>query len=190
MEKKMIKKFFKKLGAVYAKQKYYQFFSYLQYKKGFKIFQKTDGQRFAVKIKDRYPCLNDRTKSAGFDKHYIYHTAWAARKLKEINPTEHIDIASLLYFSTLVSAFIPIRFYDYRPANISLSSLTSGHADITELPFDDNSVISLSCMHVVEHIGLGRYGDPIDIDGDLKAIAELKRVVTRGGGLIVRGSYR
>ena len=31
-------------------------------------------------------------------------------------------------------------------------------------------------MHTVEHVGLGRYGDPIDPDGDLKAIKELKRV--------------
>jgi hypothetical protein len=36
-------------------------------------------------------------------------------------------------------------------------------------------------MHVVEHIGLGRYGDPIDPDGDLKAISELKRVVQKRG---------
>ena len=39
-------------------------------------------------------------------------------------------------------------------------------------------------MHVVEHIGLGRYGDPVDYDGDLKAIAELKRVVAPGGNLL------
>lgn len=34
---------------------------------------------------------------------------------------------------------------------------------------------------VVEHIGLGRYGDAIDYDGGLKAINELKRVVKPGG---------
>lgn len=38
-------------------------------------------------------------------------------------------------------------------------------------------------MHVIEHIGLGRYGDPIDVDGDLKAISELKRVLMGGGNL-------
>ena len=38
-------------------------------------------------------------------------------------------------------------------------------------------------MHVVEHIGLGRYGDPVDYDGDLKAIAELQRVLAPGGNL-------
>ena len=43
---------------------------------------------------------------------------------------------------------------------------------------------SLSCMHVIEHIGLGRYGDPMDFEGDLKAIAEIKRVVSAGGDLL------
>jgi SAM-dependent methyltransferase len=39
-------------------------------------------------------------------------------------------------------------------------------------------------MHVIEHIGLGRYGDPLDPNGDLKGIAELKRVLKPGGNLI------
>ncbi|HWW74963.1 MAG TPA: DUF268 domain-containing protein, partial [Pyrinomonadaceae bacterium] len=41
-----------------------------------------------------------------------------------------------------------------------------------------------SCMHVVEHVGLGRYGDPLDPEGDLKAIAELRRVLAPGGTLL------
>ena len=52
------------------------------------------------------------------------------------------------------------------------------------LPFADNSLESVSCMHTVEHIGLGRYGDPLDPDGDLKAIEELKRVTAPGGNLL------
>lgn len=53
-----------------------------------------------------------------------------------------------------------------------------------KLPFENNSVESLSCMHTVEHIGLGRYGDPVDADGDIKAINELKRVLRPGGTLL------
>ncbi len=113
------------------------------------------------------------------DKHYICHTAWAARVLKAINPEKHVDIASSLFFNTIVSAFIPTHFYNYLPPDISLDNLQVDFADLNNLPFGDNSIPSLSCMHVVEHIGLGRYGDPIDPDGDLKAIAELKRVMSR-----------
>jgi hypothetical protein len=39
-------------------------------------------------------------------------------------------------------------------------------------------------MHVVEHVGLGRYGDPVDSEGDLKAISELKRVLAVEGNLL------
>lgn len=39
-------------------------------------------------------------------------------------------------------------------------------------------------MHTVEHIGLGRYGDHIDPNGDLKAMNELTRVVATGGSFL------
>lgn len=166
------------------KQHLIKFRLYRSYLKEYHIFKATHGDRFTVEDKDQYPCLLDKMTETPFDKHYVYHTAWAARKLKELMPKEHIDISSFLYFSTLVSAFIPIKFYDYRPANVEIDNLVSEHADITKLPFTDNSIQSLSCMHVVEHIGLGRYGDPLDVDGDLKAMEELKRVVAIGGILL------
>lgn len=140
--------------------------------------------RLPLRWRDRYPCLTDRTATTGFDRDYVYHPAWAARILAETKPPVHVDVASSLYFCSLVSAFVPVDFYDYRPAELRLNGLSSRHADLLGLQFPDNSIDSLSCMHVVEHIGLGRYGDPIDPDGDLKAIAELKRVLAPGGTLL------
>ena len=141
-------------------------------------------QRFTQSWKDRHPCLDEKTAKTSFDHHYIYHTAWAARLLAQTRPPYHVDISSKLYFSTLVSAFIPVKFYDYRPVQIDLPNLSSGQADILSLPFPDGNLQSLSCMHVIEHIGLGRYGDSLDPDGDLKAITELKRVLKVGGSLL------
>jgi hypothetical protein len=46
-------------------------------------------------------------------------------------------------------------------------------------------VESLSSLCVVEHIGLGRYGDPIDPEGTGKAIAELQRVIKPAGNLYI-----
>jgi ubiquinone/menaquinone biosynthesis C-methylase UbiE len=89
-----------------------------------------------------------------------------------------------LHFSTLISTFIPVEFYDYRPAEVKLKNLKCLRGDLLSLPFEDNSVESISCMHTIEHVGLGRYGDPIDPLGDKKAINELKRVVKPGGSLI------
>jgi hypothetical protein len=133
---------------------------------------------------ERMPCLNDKQSTTGFDRHYLYHPAWAARVLANTKPELHTDISSILHFSSLISAFIPTRFYDYRPADVFLANLECGTADLLKLPFDDNSVESLSCMHVVEHIGLGRYGDPIDSCGDVKAMQELLRVLAVGGNLL------
>src|SRR3972149_9028309 len=147
-------------------------------------FKKFHDKRFSLKLIDFYPRLNDKTIKTGFDRHYVYHTAWAARKVREINPEFHVDISSSLYFSSIVSAFVPVKFYDYRPPNLELDDLSVEKADILSLPFGDNSVSSLSCMHTIEHIGLGRYGDAIDPDGDIKAIKELKRVLAPGGNLL------
>lgn len=141
-------------------------------------------ERFALRWEDRFPCLDDKTPSTEFDRHYVYHTAWAARALARTRPEVHVDLSSYLYFATLVSAFVPIKFYDYRPADVRLSNLSSEAADLLALPFEDASVRSLSCMHVVEHVGLGRYGDPLDPNGDLKAVAELRRVLAPGGTLL------
>ena len=143
-----------------------------------------DDGRFNISFKSLYPVLGDDTSDTGFDRHYVYHTSWAARKLKEINPQKHIDISSSLFFSGIVSAFVNIEFYDYRPAELYLNNLESKRGDLLNLPFDDNSIDSLSCMHVVEHIGLGRYGDPLDAKGDLKAIGQLKRVLANNGRLL------
>lgn len=152
----------------------------------FLIFKKKskDKSRFNITWKNRYPELFDKTNDTAFNAHYTYHPAWAARILKTTNPKKHIDISSILYFSTMLSAFIPTEFYDYRPANLKLNNLTSGKADLTSLPFADNSIESLSCMHTIEHIGLGRYGDPIDPDGDIKAMKELSRVLAINGNFL------
>lgn len=150
----------------------------------FAALSRTVEARFPVRQQDVMPCLADRTAGTAFDRHYVYHPAWAARIVRRIDPVEHIDISSLLHFCTLVSAFVPVRFYDYRPADLKLSGLVSEHADLTALPFESGSILSLSCMHTVEHIGLGRYGDPLDPEGDLKAMRELERVLAPGGSLL------
>jgi len=105
--------------------------------------------------RNRRPILNENTDSTDFDAHYVYHTAWAARVLAKIKPKKHVDISSSLYFSTIVSAFVPVEFFDYRPANIKLGNLTSAKADLLSLPFPDDSIESLSCLHVQVHLYTG-----------------------------------
>lgn len=151
---------------------------YLSYK------SKDTKKRFSIPFLSSMPVLFENTPFTRFDTHYIYHTAWAARKVKEIDASFHTDISSSLYFSSIVSAFKPVKFYDYRPAKLNLSNLSSESANLTNLHFEDDSIQSLSCMHTVEHVGLGRYGDPIQPEGDVDAAKELSRVVAQGGSLL------
>lgn len=147
-------------------------------------FRKKDDKRFALRYRDIYPCLKDKLTTTPFDHHYTYHPAWAARVLAKTNPGLHIDISSILNFSAITSAFVPVKFYDYRPAQLQLTNFESDFADLKKLPFQSNSVESISCMHTIEHIGLGRYGDEMDVTGDIKAIEELKRVTQPNGQIL------
>jgi SAM-dependent methyltransferase len=71
-----------------------------------------------------------------------------------------------------------VEYVDLRPVRSNVRALQYRQGSITDLPF-----ASVSALHVVEHIGLGRYGDPIDPAGWLKAIGELRRVLAPGGSL-------
>lgn len=123
-----------------------------------------------------YPCFGD-DKGHGFDQHYVYHVAWAARKIAEINPLHHTDIGSSLHLCTTVAAYTSTTYLDYRVPDLYIQNLSVGQIDIANQSIDP--VESLSCCHVIEHIGLGRYGDNLDNEGDLKAIQNLKKSTKR-----------
>lgn len=175
----LTKKISRKIALMRSKRDFSQ-----EFKNFSNQFINSGRNEFKLDWSDRYPILNENTSTTSFDAHYIYHTAWAARFLAKTRPTLHIDISSSLYFSAIVSAFIPFEFYDLRPAKLNLSRLETKKGNLIDLPFANNSVKSLSCMHVVEHIGLGRYGDPLDPNADLRAMDELIRVVAEGGHLL------
>lgn len=141
--------------------------------------------RLVIRPDNLNPHLTDRASATPIDRHYTYHPAWAARVLAKTRPAKHVDISSIVSFCVVVSAFVPVEFYDFRPVPVQLDGLFTGSADLTNLHFASDSIASLSCMHVIEHIGLGRYGDPLDPDGDLKAIGELVRVLAPGGDLLI-----
>ena len=71
------------------------------------------------------------------------------------------------------------------PARRAASRFDLEAGNILELKIADASVASLSCLHVIEHIGLGRYGDPIDPEGSRRAAAQLARILAPHGRLYV-----
>jgi hypothetical protein len=118
-----------------------------------------------VLFRDTYPCLTDRVKTTPFDPHYFFQAAWLARRLQERRPSFHVDIGSSAMMINLLSASMKTVFVDYRPLQARLSNLSSLAGDIVRLPFRDASIASLSCLYVIEHVGRGRYGDPLSSVG-------------------------
>jgi hypothetical protein len=136
-----------------------------------------------ARFADLWPCLMDRVSHTPFDPHYFYQAAWIAQNLAKSNPPLHVDVGSDVGMVGVLSAYTPMVFVDYRPLQVHQDGLTPVAGDITRLPFADGSVSSLSCLHVIEHIGLGRYGDAIAPSGHLVGLHELERVLARGGRL-------
>ena len=99
-------------------------------------------------------------------------------------PTQHFDIGSSAKSIGIISQLVPTTMVDIRPLELKLEGLNFIKGDILNLPFKDNSIESLSCLCVVEHIGLGRYGDEIDPFGSEKAVTELKRVMKKDGVIL------
>ena len=131
-----------------------------------------------------YPCLADWTTNTPLEPVYFYQDAWAAGILFRNKPTHHYDVGSSIKTIGIISQFVPTTMIDIRPIEVHLDNLFFQKGSILALPFKDNSIESLSSLCVVEHIGLGRYGDPVDPWGSEKAVAELKRVLKPGGNLL------
>jgi SAM-dependent methyltransferase len=134
---------------------------------------------------DLWPCLFDKASDHPVDWQYFYQDSWAARRILQTRPVEHVDVGSRVDFAGILSASIPVTFIDIRPLKVRLANLRTAGGSILQLPLSDASVRSLSCLHVIEHVGLGRYGDPMDPSGSRKAGAELARVLAPGGNLFL-----
>jgi SAM-dependent methyltransferase len=132
-----------------------------------------------------YPCIGDDTAETQIEPTYFYQDAWAFEQIVKVAPTQHIDVGSHHKYVALLSKVLPVTMVDIRPLSAPLESLKFQAGTILDLPFADQSVESLSSLCVVEHIGLGRYGDPIDPEGTSKAIAELQRVIKPSGNLYI-----
>lgn len=141
--------------------------------------------RLPFRFEDCVPCIDEAEVEVTYNHRYLLHVGWAARILANTKPMLHTDVGSCSYFVTIASAFVPLISYDLRPMNIPLSGMVTRVGDLTNLPFRDGEVHSLSCMHALEHVGLGRYYDRIDPNGDLKSARELSRILAKGGNLLI-----
>lgn len=150
---------------------------YVSYRRG------NANPHFSMRSADITPCLLDRTTATPLEPTYFYQDSWAAGKIFTARPEHHYDVGSSAMTVGIISQFVPTTMIDIRPIELKLDGLMFREGSITALPFPDNSLESLSSLCVVEHIGLGRYGDPVDCWGSEKASHELQRVLSVGGSL-------
>lgn len=130
-----------------------------------------------------YPCLGDDIAETPIEPIYFYQDAWAFEEIVKRQPAFHVDVGSHYKFVALLSKALKVTMVDIRPLSLPLDTLEFRKGSLLNLPFEDASVPSVSSLCVIEHIGLGRYGDPLDPFGSEKAMEELKRIVQRGGDL-------
>ncbi|ONI47605.1 hypothetical protein AN644_04620 [Candidatus Epulonipiscium fishelsonii] len=131
--------------------------------------------------------MSDYRKHSGTCKGvYFHHDLLVARKIFESGVKQHYDIGSRVDgFVAHVASFIDeIIVFDIRPNIKQMYNIKFVQKDASNLKgIKSSSIKSLSTLDAIEHFGLGRYGDPIDINGDVKAMKALQRVLAVDGRL-------
>lgn len=139
------------------------------------------------KITHNFMILSDYSDHAGTSKgHYFHQDLLVAKLINEHSPKRHIDIASRVDgFVAHVASYREIEVVDVRPFKKSVhENIKFRQADLMN-PQDLGKTDSLSCLHAIEHFGLGRYTDAIDVDGHNKGIANLVDLVEENGRMYI-----
>jgi SAM-dependent methyltransferase len=141
------------------------------------------------KITHSFPIFGDYSEGAGVARgHYFHQDLLVAGFINDQKPTKHLDIGSRIDgFVAHVAAFRPIEIIDIRHLpptnhpNISFLRADFMANDIEDVGRAD----SISCLHAIEHFGLGRYSDAIDPNGHLRAFKNLLKILNPGGFLYI-----
>jgi hypothetical protein len=135
---------------------------------------------------ERFPCLTDRYDESGVaEGQYFHQDLLVAQRIFSARPEKHVDVGSRVDgFVAHVATFMPVEVMDIRPLRTSAANIDFTRRDVTVIDQSyDNYTDSLSCLHALEHIGLGRYGDEIDYWGHQRGLENLARMVRADGTL-------
>ncbi len=130
------------------------------------------------------PVLTERSQGSGnLSGHYFHQDLWVAQQIFLAHPDKHVDVGSRTDgFVTHVASYRELEVLDIRPAEKPVRNITFRQADIMA---PDSALQgytdSLSCLHVIEHFGLGRYGDHLDLHGHEKGWEHLYGMLKKDG---------
>lgn len=117
---------------------------------------------------------------------YFFQDRIVASWIFEATPQRHVDVGSRIDgFIGHLSVFRKVDVLDIRPKPISIPNVEFHQVDLTKSLANTwvESTDSLSCLHTIEHFGLGRYGDQIDPHGHIKGLYQITRILKPGGRL-------
>ena len=153
------------------------------------LSQKFKFKKLGGNITHNYMILDDYKASAGSASgHYFHQDLLVASFIKKNNPIKHIDIGSRIDgFVAHVASFREIDIMDIRNLEISehknINFIQKDMMDKNSL--EENITDSISCLHAIEHFGLGRYGDKIDINGHINGFNNIIKMLKSGGKLYI-----
>ncbi len=185
-----MKKYFKKIYFVFNLfgfnfRKFINFFrGILFYINDFYCLRKQMKINGDFKFGNPYPILDDKFATSGTMKgHYFHQDLYIARKIYENHPLKHIDIGSRIDgFVAHIAVFREIEIFDIREQESIVKNIVYKQADLMIMGDElKNYCDSISSLHAIEHFGLGRYGDPIDANGHLKAIDNIHKILKLDG---------
>lgn len=148
-----------------------------------------DLARFRAKYSGRLhlqPCLYDWYEEGGTSKsEYFWQDLYVAQRIFQAGPRRHVDVGSRLDgFVAHVASFREVEVFDIRPVSSSIQGVVFKQADLMNPEgLQAGYCDSLSCLHALEHFGLGRYGDPINVQGHAIGLRNLNKLLAPGGTL-------
>ena len=145
--------------------------------------------KFRSKYSGKYkfkPCLHDKFDESGATRsEYFWQDLLIAQDIFSDNPQKHLDIGSRIDgFVSNVASFMNLEVFDIRPLDVKIPNVTFTQIDL--MSCDEISKFfqlysSVSCLHTLEHFGLGRYGDLIDMTGYSKGFKNISSLVKTDG---------
>ena len=148
-------------------------------------FKKSLDRDIVINIR---PCLGDLGEESGaVNTEYFWQDLIIAQLIFDANPSDHVDVGSRIDgFVSNVASFRDIKILDVRPLNHLIPRVSFIQSDLMQeldpsLLNNDGYCDSLSCLHALEHFGLGRYGDPLDVMGYEKGFRNMVKLLKKDG---------
>lgn len=126
------------------------------------------------------------------DFSYPGHDPQVLSILQDLVPTQDLKVSAdvgcasgALPAMHLYAGIDHVTVYEVRPLHIDNPQVTVRVEDLAYAENAQSEFDLVTCLSTIEHVGLGRYGDPLDPQGDLRMAATLRRIVKPGGFLLL-----